>query len=55
MKKGGVEAGKASICDGRDAMSTNRNVPLRGIADTTKRASAPPAIHRYFVSKATQS
>ena len=26
-----------------DAMSTNRNVPLRGIADSTKRESAPPA------------
>ena len=43
MKKGGVEPGKTSICDGPDAMSTNRNVPLRGIADTTKRVSAPPA------------
>lgn len=31
-----------SNCDRPDAMSTNRNVPLRGIADTTKRASAPP-------------
>jgi hypothetical protein len=28
--------------DGSDAM-TNRNVPLRGIADSTKRESAPPA------------
>jgi hypothetical protein len=26
-------------------MSTNRNVPLRGIADSTKRESAPPAIY----------
>ena len=29
--------------NGSDAMMTGRNVPLRGIADSTKRESAPPA------------
>ena len=45
MKKGGDEPEKTSICDGPDAMSTNRSVPLRGTADTTKRVSAPAAPH----------
>jgi hypothetical protein len=30
--------------NGSDAMMTDRNVPLRGIADSTKRESAPPAL-----------
>jgi hypothetical protein len=36
--------------DGSAAMSTNRNVPLRGIADSTKRESAPPAVRRMVPS-----
>ncbi len=30
-------------CDGPDAMSASRNVPLRGVADPTRPASAPTA------------
>ena len=30
--------------DGPPAISTNRSVPLRGIADSTRRVSGPPAI-----------
>ena len=33
--------------DGSAAMRTNRHVPLRGIADSTKRESAPPAFLAY--------
>jgi hypothetical protein len=29
-------------------MSTNRNVPLRGIADSTRRESAPPALQNFL-------
>jgi hypothetical protein len=32
-------------------MMTGRNVPLRGIADSTKRESAPPAIAKVAVAR----
>ena len=35
--------------NGSDAMMTGRNVPLRGIADSTKRESAAPATRRLSV------
>ncbi|HET7214580.1 MAG TPA: hypothetical protein VFL79_13390 [Terriglobia bacterium] len=44
MKEVGVGTGKTSICDGPDAMSANRNVPLRGIAVSMKREAAPAAV-----------
>jgi hypothetical protein len=36
--------GEIDHCDGPVAMMTGRNVPLRGIADSTKRESAPPVL-----------
>ena len=39
MKEAGAVPGKTSICGGPDAMMAGRNVPLRGIADSTKRES----------------
>jgi hypothetical protein len=34
--------GQINHRNGPDAMMTSRNVPLRGIADSTMRESAPP-------------
>jgi hypothetical protein len=37
--------GHLDHCNGSAGMNTSGNVPLRGIADTTRRVPAPPAKH----------